>query len=149
MEGRFRRLRLSETIAHHTPARAPPGNLTAGVGGASILGGRKFGAGFVEEIEDEGDLVDRSGLAGAGSFEYDEAFAVGSQVIVTNGAAEKPRLWPPGQLSAHLLPPLWPAATRRRTSSSQFRTTVGSNEAVCLPPENWNITKCWPSAVTS
>ena len=51
--------------------------------------------------------------------------------------------------SVYLAASLWPAATSWRAWSSQFRTTVGWEAAVILPPGNWKITKCWPSGVTS
>jgi hypothetical protein len=38
---------------------------------------RKFAANLVEEIEDEADLVHRSGLFRARGLQYGEAFAVG------------------------------------------------------------------------
>src|ERR1700693_4389092 len=47
-----------------------------------IPGRRCFAPQLIEEVEDEGDLVDRHSLAGSGSFHDGEALAIGVQIEV-------------------------------------------------------------------
>src|SRR5712692_10347607 len=48
----------------------------------SVPGGWGFAAQLVEEVEDEGDLIDRRSFGGSGCFQHGEALAIGMQIEI-------------------------------------------------------------------